>query len=132
MDKFHVRWISLLATLMTASAVVVLIFADNIAWAVLFAVLFGLGIGGWTGAQVVLFANYFGRAHAGAIRGFGQLAAGPVGAAGPLLAGFLYDTYESYTLSFQIFAVSFGAVAVALLLARPPSSPPQEPARHGA
>jgi MFS family permease len=80
MDRFHVRWVSMFATVLTASAMLVLIFADNMAMALLFSVLFGLGIGGWTVGQVVLFANYFGRAHAGAIRGFGQLAAGPIGA----------------------------------------------------
>jgi MFS family permease len=124
MDRFHVRWVSMLATSLTASAMLVLIFADNMAMALLFSVLFGLGIGGWTVGQVVLFANYFGRAHAGAIRGFGQLAAGPVGAAGPLLAGYLYDATGDYSVPFKIFFASLGLVVVALLLARPPGDPP--------
>jgi MFS family permease len=124
MDRFHVRWVSMFATSLTASAMLVLIFADNMAMALLFSVLFGLGIGGWTVGQVVLFANYFGRAHAGAIRGFGQLAAGPVGAAGPLLAGYLHDATGDYSVPFKIFFGSLGLVVVALLLARPPGDPP--------
>ena len=128
MDKFHVRWVSLLATVLVAAAMLVLIFADNMAMALLFSVLFGLGIGGWTVGQVVLFANYFGRAHAGAIRGFGQLAAGPVGSAGPLMAGYLYDATGDYIVPFKIFFASLGLVVIALLLARPPGDPPLAPA----
>jgi MFS family permease len=124
MDRFHVRWVSMFATALTASAMLVLIFADNMAMALLFSVLFGLGIGGWTVGQVVLFANYFGRAHAGAIRGFGQLAAGPIGAAGPLLAGYLHDATGDYTVPFKVFFASLGLVMVALLLARPLGDPP--------
>lgn len=128
MDRFHVRWVTLWATFLTAAALLVIIFADNMAMALLFSVLFGLGIGGWTVAQVVLFANYFGRAHAGAIRGIGQLAAGPIGAAGPMLAGYLYDATGNYEVPFTIFFASLGVVAIALLLARPPGDPP--PARE--
>ena len=129
MDRFHVRWVSIFATALTASALLVIIFADNMAMAILFSVLFGLGIGGWTVAQVVLFANYFGRAHAGAIRGFGQLAAGPIGSAGPLLAGYLYDATGDYTVPFTIFFASLGVVVIALLLARPPGLPPSAASR---
>jgi MFS family permease len=128
MDSFPVRWVTVFATLLLAAAMLVLIFADNMAMALFFSVLFGLGIGGWTVAQVVLFANYFGRAHAGAIRGFGQLAAGPIGAAGPLLAGYLYDATGDYTVPFKIFFASLGLVVLALLLARPPGDPPSVPA----
>jgi MFS family permease len=124
MDKIPVRWVTMLATMLIAAALVVIIYADSMAMALLFSVLFGLGIGGTTVAQVVLFANYFGRAHAGAIRGFGQLAAGPVGSAGPLLAGYLYDATGDYNVPFWIFLGSLGIAMLALLLASPPGDPP--------
>ncbi|MDA1035791.1 MAG: MFS transporter [Chloroflexi bacterium] len=127
MDRFHVRWVTLVATGFTASAMFVIIFADNMFLALLFAVLFGLGIGGWTVAQVVLWANYFGRGHLGAIRGFSQLAAGPVGAVGPLLAGFLYDVTGDYTMAFRLFFGTMIIVAIALILARPLGAPPLNP-----
>lgn len=97
-----------------------LIFADDIPTAIAFGVVFGLGTGGWTVAQVVLFANYYGRRHLGAIRGLSQLLSGPVAATGAILAGWIYDVRESYTLAFAIF---LGALLVALLavaLAKPP------------
>lgn len=123
MDKIHVRWGTVLATLFSASSMLVIMASGSIPMAVLFGVLFGLGTGGWTLAQTMLFANYFGRGHIGSIRGVAQLAAGPVGAAGPLLAGVLYDVTGSYTLTFQTFLVAFAIVLVALFLAKPPRRP---------
>jgi MFS family permease len=126
MDRFHVRWVSIAATALIALAMLMIIVADNLAWALGFSVVFGLGIGGWTVGQVVLFANYFGRTHAGAIRGFGQLAAGPIGSAGPLLAGYIHDETGDYRLAFQLFLATMGIVVLALLFAKPPGVPPSQ------
>jgi len=126
MDRFHVRWVSIGATVLIALAMVLIILADSLAWALAFSVVFGLGIGGWTVAQVVMFANYFGREHSGAIRGFGQLAAGPIGAAGPVLAGYIHDRTGDYELAFQLFLATMGVVVLALLLAKPPGVPPSQ------
>ena len=121
MDRIHVRWGSLLATFLLAAAMVLLIVADNVAMAVAFAVVFGLSAGGWTVAQTLLFANYFGRGHLGAVRGASQVVSAPIGAGGPLMAGYLQTYTGSYESSFQL-SLAFLAVAVlALILARPPS-----------
>ena len=120
MDRVHVRWVTAVATIFSGAAMVVIIFADNLSLAVTFAVLFGLGTGGWTLAQTLLFANYFGRRHLGAIRGLSQLLSGPLGAAGPFLAGGIRTFTGSYELSFIIFFVALVVVFLALVLARPP------------
>ena len=120
MDKIHARWATIIATLFTAASMIVITFATSIWLAVAFAILFGLGTGGWTIAQTLLFANYFGRRHLGAIRGLSQVMSGPVGAAGPLMAGIIRDQTDSYTLSFAIFLLALMVVLLALLLARPP------------
>ena len=120
MDRIHVRWVTAVATIFSGAAMVVIIFADNLPLAVTFAVLFGLGTGGWTLAQTLLFANYFGRRHLGAIRGLSQVLSGPLGAAGPFLAGGIRTYTGSYELSFIIFFVALVVVFLALVLARPP------------
>ncbi len=120
MDRVHVRWVTAVATIFSGAAMVVIIFADNLPLAVTFAVLFGLGTGGWTLAQTLLFANYFGRRHLGAIRGLSQVLSGPLGAAGPFLAGGIRTYTGSYELSFIIFFVALVVVFLALVLARPP------------
>lgn len=123
MDRIHVRWATALATVFSAGSMVVIVFASNAWLAFGFAVLFGLGTGGWTLAQTLLFSNYFGRRHLGAIRGLSTVLAGPFGAAGPLLAGVIRDTTGSYTLSFMIFLVALAVVFLCLVLARPPKRP---------
>ncbi len=123
MDKVHVRWGTALATVLSAIAMVLLLFADNIPMAIVFGVVFGLGTGGWTIAQTVIFANYYGRRHLGAIRGLSQLLAGPVSATGAILAGLIKDLTESYELAFLIFFVALVVVLLAVLLAKPPRKP---------
>ena len=123
MDKVHVRWGTALATVLSAVAMILLLFADNIPMAIVFGVVFGLGTGGWTIAQTVIFANYYGRRHLGAIRGLSQLLAGPVSATGAILAGLIKDITESYELAFLIFFVALVVVLLAVLLAKPPRKP---------
>ena len=123
MDKVHVRWGTALATVLSAVAMIILLFADNIPVAIVFGVVFGLGTGGWTIAQTVIFANYYGRRHLGAIRGLSQLLAGPVSATGAVLAGAIKDLTESYELAFLIFFVALVVVLMAVLFAKPPRKP---------
>ena len=121
MDRIDVRWGSLLATFFLAAAMVLLIVADNVAMALAFAVVFGLAAGGWTIAQTLLFANYFGRGHLGAVRGASQVVSAPIGAAGPLMAGYLQTYTGSYESSFQLSLAFLAVVVLALILAKPPS-----------
>ncbi|MCY4583256.1 MAG: MFS transporter [Chloroflexi bacterium] len=123
MDKMHVRWATAIATVFSAVAMIVLIFADDILMASVFGVLFGLGTGGWTISQTLLFANYFGRRHLGAIRGLSQLLAAPLSSFGAVLAGLLQTFTHSYTLAFLIFLGALVIVVVSLLLATPPRKP---------
>ena len=123
MDKIHVRWATAIATVFSTVAMVVLLFADNIPMASLFGVLFGLGTGGWTIAQTLLFANYFGRRHLGAIRGLSQLLAAPLSSFGAVLAGLIQTFTNSYTLAFLIFFGALVIVVLSLLLAKPPRKP---------
>ena len=127
MDKIHVRWATIIATVFSAAAMTVIIFADNILMAAVFGVLFGLGTGAWTISQILLFANYFGRRHLGAIRGLSQLLAAPLSSFGAVLAGLIRDLTDSYTLAFLIFFAALVIVVLSLLLAKPP----RKPARAG-
>lgn len=123
MDKIHVRWATAIATVFSAVAMIILMFADNILMASVFGVLFGLGTGGWTIAQTLLFANYFGRRHLGAIRGLSQLLAAPLSSFGAVLAGVIQTLTDSYTLAFLIFFGALVIVVLSLVLARPPRKP---------
>jgi len=82
--------------------------------------LFGFGIGAVLTLVPIAWADYFGRAHFGAIRGIALSAQVVAQAAGPLLSGVLRDWSGSYVLSLEcFFALALASVAAALLARQP-------------
>jgi MFS family permease len=118
--RWPVRFgLSLAAGATTAGAVLMLDVVDA-AGGYLAALLFGSGIGGVLTLVPVAFAEYFGRLSYGTVRGI-ALPVQVVGqAAGPILAGILYDLGGSYTTSLATFAVLATGAAVLALFMRPP------------
>ena len=84
------------------------------------AAVFGLGIGGVLTLLPVAWADYFGRANYGAIRGLALSAQVLAQASGPLLSGTLRDLTGDYLLSLQFFGVLSVLSVLAALVARPP------------
>ncbi len=84
------------------------------------AALFGLGIGAMLTLLPVAWADYFGRANYGAIRGLALSAQVLAQAAGPLLSGILHDWTGNYTRSLECFATLSGLSILAALAARRP------------
>jgi sugar phosphate permease len=82
--------------------------------------LFGLGMGGMLTLLPIAWADYFGRANYGAIRGLALSVQVLAQATGPLISGALYDWTGSYTVSLQLFTALSVASVVAALAARPP------------
>jgi MFS transporter, OFA family, oxalate/formate antiporter len=99
------------------------------AWqAYLAACCFGTGIGGIMTLLPLAWADYFGRASFGAIRGVALSLQVTAQAAGPLLSGLLRDLSGSYALSLMAFAaLSFFSGLIALLV-RSPRPPGVRPA----
>ena len=84
------------------------------------AIAFGAGIGGIFTMLPVAWANYFGRAHFGAIRGITLPAQVGGQALGPLIAGGLHDLGGDYGAGLVAFALMSVAAAAVALLVRPP------------
>jgi OFA family oxalate/formate antiporter-like MFS transporter len=82
--------------------------------------LFGFGIGGVLTLLPVAWADYFGRANYGAIRGIALSVQVLAQAAGPLLSGVLYDLTGTYTVSLRCFAALSVISILAALAARNP------------
>jgi sugar phosphate permease len=119
--RWPVRFgLSLAAGVTTVGAVLMLDVADATG-GYLAALLFGCGIGGVLTLVPVAFAEYFGRLSYGTVRGI-ALPVQVVGqAAGPILAGVLYDLGGSYATSLSTFAVLAAGAAILALFMRPPS-----------
>jgi MFS transporter, OFA family, oxalate/formate antiporter len=84
------------------------------------AALFGIGIGGMLTLLPIAWADYFGRANYGAIRGLALSAQVLAQASGPLLSGVLRDWSGSYTRSLECFAALSALSILAALAAREP------------
>ena len=87
--------------------------------------LFGFGIGGLLYMQNIIWADYFGRAHVGAIRGLGNPITMLVSATGAPIAGYVFDITGSYEPIWEvsIWLMALGTVAVLLT---PPPEPPRD------
>ncbi len=84
------------------------------------AAVFGFAIGGVLTLLPIAWADYFGRANFGAIRGLGLSAQVLAQAAGPLLSGVLRDLTGDYQLALHGFAVLSALSVIAALAARQP------------
>jgi MFS transporter, OFA family, oxalate/formate antiporter len=84
---------------------------------------FGAGIGGVLTVLPLAWADYFGRASFGAIRGAALTVQVSAQAAGPLLSGLLRDAYGTYVASLTCFAALSLLGVLAALLVRPPGPP---------
>ncbi|HEX9789009.1 MAG TPA: MFS transporter [Candidatus Binatia bacterium] len=82
--------------------------------------LYGIGMGGTSILAEMIWANYFGRASLGKIRGMGSLITSAFSAGGPPFFGLLFDATQSYNLSFSIFIGMLFASAGLGLFLRPP------------
>lgn len=116
--------LGLTAAFLTVSAAAMLAIATPL-HAYLAAGCFGLGIGGLLTVLPLAWADYFGRASFGAIRGAALTVQVTAQASGPLLSGVLRDRTGDYVTSLTCFAaLAFVGALVALLIRAP------RPPRH--
>jgi OFA family oxalate/formate antiporter-like MFS transporter len=82
--------------------------------------LYGIGLGGSSVLQELIWASNFGRISLGMVRGLGVLVTYAFGAAGAPFFGFVHDATGSYRSSFLAFVVALIASAFLSLAVRAP------------
>ncbi|MGH8670181.1 MAG: MFS transporter, partial [Burkholderiales bacterium] len=118
--RLPIRFPMALVGIMLALGALLMTGIASAAGGYLAAALFGLGVGGVLTLLPIAWADYFGRANFGAIRGLALSAQVLAQAAGPLLSGALRDLTADYRLSLYCFAgLSVLSVAAALAARRP-------------
>jgi MFS family permease len=100
--------------LVQASGALVLILAPDARWLLLYVLLYGAAFGALSPLRAQVMADHFGQRAYGAITGLQGIPLALCQAAGPLVAGWLYDTLHRYDLAFWLCVGSF--VVAALLL----------------
>ena len=130
-ERMPVRYAACFFIAMAGTSLLVLAIASTVPLLMLFAVLYGCGVGATTVLQSIVWADYFGRQFQGAIRG----ALAPVFAISqafsPLFAGWMYDTTGSYDKAFTIVGVAAFLASILILVARPPVFKPAAALKHG-
>jgi MFS family permease len=86
----------------------------------LYAVVYGLGLGGWLPGVSMVVSTTFGLASYGVVLGAADILRNALGgAAGPFMAGYIYDVTGSYHLAWVIGIALFGIAIITLILTRP-------------
>jgi MFS family permease len=88
-----------------------------------FTFLFAILYGGAISVKEPIQADYFGPRHFATVMGSLRLITAAGHVSGPVLAGLIYDSTQSYELAFELFGCGVLVGAVCMLLARPPKPP---------
>lgn len=88
----------------------------------LYAILIGLGAGGWLPTMSMLASTTFGLASYGAIFGILSLMQSIGTAIGPSMAGYMYDATNTYHGAFIILIILSGVALATILVVRRPKS----------
>ncbi len=126
-ERLSIRRILPLCVVPAGLSLFLVIRADGLPMLYAYAVLHGLTMGGWAPLMNVAWANYFGRQHLGAIRGWVAPVGNIAGAVSPFFAGVMWDLRGSYDFPFTVFAVAWIMGGLLILLAIPPKPPVPAP-----
>jgi len=121
--RFEGRYLAAACLVGLATGIIVLINAKTLPFIYLYATLSGISYGGLIVLLPTMLGAYFGRADYARIMGWTFLIVTLIFAAGPILAGFIYDTTGSYIPGFWGTVAFLGVGLVCALLARPPKPP---------
>jgi MFS family permease len=124
-ERVHVRYLLIISYVVLVGAIIFLLQVD-IAWhAYTFGALMGLVNGINVTTNQMLWSEYFGRGSVGAIRGMTSPPQMLSNAMGPFVGSLIFDSTQSYTLTFTISGILVAVGIVFLLLARPPRIQPK-------
>ena len=128
-DRWPKKRVMLLIYALVAMAIPILLYASTPGAVTLFAIVFGIGLGGEYMIIPLMAAELFGTRVLGRAMGIVLAADGVAEALAPVLVGRLHDTSGSYVAGFSVliaFAVA-GAVAIWLLPTRRGADPQRAP-----
>jgi MFS family permease len=119
-DRFSVNRLLLLQGCLTGTSVLMFLLIRDPYTMLFAAVCHGLSVGGMLVMRPMLFADYFGRGHLGAVNGIMRPFTTLVSAGGPLLVAWLYDQQGSYSEAFLILAIGWFVAGFAVAISRSP------------
>jgi MFS family permease len=125
-DRIQAKYACVISFVLLMAATMMLMslrLTSSLAMLWLYAIVLGLGNGGWLPTMSMLVNNNFGLTSYGTILGMIILVQSTGGALGPFFAGYIYATMKIYYWAFVVF-LALNAAAIPLLLAvHRPESP---------
>ena len=119
-ERVEVRYCITACYLGCALSLLILLNTNSLFFVFLYAIVYGIALGGDMVLRELVWANYFGRTFLGTIRGVVM----PINlismAGGPLFAAWLRDLTGSYQLPYTIFVITAITGTVFLFAAKPP------------
>ncbi|MCP4752722.1 MAG: MFS transporter [Proteobacteria bacterium] len=119
-ERIHVRYCITACYIGCALSLLILLNTNGLFFVFLYAVVYGIALGGDMVLRELVWADYFGRTFLGTIRGVVM----PINlismAGGPLFAAWLRDLTGSYQLPYTIFVVTTVTGTFFLFIAKPP------------
>ncbi len=122
-DRMSKKLLLFLCSLLQAVGIFFLIRTRTVSMAYLFVIAYGVGYGGCIPLPAALRGDLFGRTSFATINGVVTVVTMASGMAGPIVAGYLYDTTHSYTLAFYAFMIMVTVSGVLFLLIPKPKPP---------
>jgi MFS family permease len=120
--KIKIKKLAVGTSLLILASIVLALFTRSTFTAFVFSILFGIGFGGSIVALASIWPSYFGRDHYPKFMGLSMFF-GAISSIGAPVAGFLYDSTKSYTLSLIIAAAVAAGGLILILLVKPPVHP---------
>jgi cyanate permease len=120
-DRFDIKKVSCVQFLIQGFGLVIAISNTQIQLLYLGFFLYGTGLAGSFVLREVIWANFFGRASLGTVRGLSLFFSHLFAASGAPFFGFLHDRMGSYNVSFTIFSCALFTSAFLILLAKFPT-----------
>ena len=108
------------STIFTGLSIVVFLQIETLPLVAVYMSVAGVAMGGYLILQSLLTANYFGRAHLGAITVMTRPAMMIASALSPLIVGVLYDINGDYVYAFLFAALAWFTAGFVVILAKPP------------
>jgi cyanate permease len=121
-DRFDIRYVSCVQFLIQGIGLVTAILSGQIHLTYVGFFLYGTGLAGSFVLREVIWANFFGRASLGTVRGLSMFFSHLFAASGAPFFGFLHDRMGSYNFSFTLFCCALFTSAFLILLAKPPKN----------
>lgn len=118
-DFLEKRFLFMATYILQGAGIFVLMHARTMGPVYLFIVLYGLGFGGGVPLGPALRAEYFGRKSFAKIGGFMSPVIMVGGVAGPILAGYFFDSTGSYQIIFALIVLLQILASVSIFFARP-------------